>query len=337
MLKAGLAGRSERDETARSALRVVLGLPKSAPVAAMFIITGQLPVFALDLQTLLIDWMRLPGQPKEVRDVREVLRRDYLAGKDLGNQEAVVHWLLKELAGEEGDRIWREQERKWSVTGIKLRIRRMVEEALQADIAEMMRMTFFRSSGIECEPSRALELKDGVDRRNMLKLLMSVHTLAIETGRHDGRPLHERTCCWDPDEVEDERHFLFKCRCNVKEREDLERRLEWTGRGWNMETWVWMFTQDGVRFEEEEKQKRAAVRLAAAFITKSLARREHGPMTEPQLSASSRVMEVVQEEEEGETSYEGNDDSSEDDSEDEEEEFVDAWYEDETGDIDIDE
>ena len=56
----------------------------------MFIITGQLPIFAMDLQTLLIDWMRLPGRPKELRDVREVLRRDYLAGRDLGGSGALV-------------------------------------------------------------------------------------------------------------------------------------------------------------------------------------------------------------------------------------------------------
>ena len=49
------------------------------------------------------------------------------------------------------------------------------------------------ASGIECKPSHALELKDVVDGRNMLRLLMSVHPLAVETGRHDGRPLHERT------------------------------------------------------------------------------------------------------------------------------------------------
>ena len=163
--------------------------------------------------------------------------------------------------------------------GIKLRMSRKVAEALRADIAGMSRAAFFRSSDIQYAPNRVLELRNVEDRRNILRILLSAHPLAVETGRHAGRELHERTCRWDPDEVEDEWHFLFECRANEQERDDLRVRMAWTGKPWTMETWTWMLSPNMLlgAGEEEEKAKRAVSRLAAAFITRSLARRESGP------------------------------------------------------------
>lgn len=286
---AGLAGHNGRDETTRMALRNVLGLPKSTPIAAMFLITGRVPLYAHDMEALLRLWMKLPAKPKDVRNIVDVMKRDYESGRDLGNLPAVVHWLLKLIGGEDGDAMWREDRRDWNAKGIQMRVRRQVTEALRADLEGMPRATFFRSSGIEHEPNRVLELRNVQDRRNILRILLSAHPLAVETGRHAGLKLHERTCRWDPDEVEDEQHFLFHCRANEQERDDLRARMAWTEMSWNMETWVWMLSPNMLLGEggEEEKAKRAVLRLAAAFITQSLARRERGPSplagAEPQL------------------------------------------------------
>ena len=291
--RAGLAGHNERDETTRMALRNVLGLPKATPIAAMFLITGQVPLYAHDMEAVLRLWMKLDSKPRDVRNIFEVLKRDYESGRDSGNLAAVVHWLLKEVGGEEGDEMWREERRAWNAEGIKGRVRRKVAEALHADLVDMSRAAFFRASGIEHEPSRVLELRNVQDRRNMLRILLSAHPLAVETGRHTGLRLHERTCRWDPDKVEDEWHFLFDCRANERERDGLRARMAWTEKLWTMETWIWMLSPNVLLGggEEEEKAKRAVLRLAAAFVTQSLARRERGPS--PPTGSEPRVDPLI--------------------------------------------
>ena len=95
-----------------------------------------------------------------------------------------------------------------------------------------------------------------------------------------------------------------------------------------METWIWMFTRSVIGDDEGEKQKRAAMRLAAVFITKSLARREQGPLVEPGLPASPKPMEAPQDEEEEAASDYGDNESDRDN---EEEEYVEVWGEDGAG------
>jgi hypothetical protein len=66
------------------------------------------------------------------------------------------------------------------------------------------------------------KIKNFEQRRTLTRFRISVHKLAIETGRYKGIPRHDRICTGYTDNtVEDERHFLFSCNYHTQEREAL--------------------------------------------------------------------------------------------------------------------
>jgi hypothetical protein len=66
------------------------------------------------------------------------------------------------------------------------------------------------------------KIKNFEQRRTLTRSRISVHKLAVETGRHKGIPRHDRICtrCTN-NTVEDERHFLFSCNYHTQEKEAL--------------------------------------------------------------------------------------------------------------------
>ena len=66
-----------------------------------------------------------------------------------------------------------------------------------------------------------LTITDIKDRIALTKLRLSNHNLSIEKGRHQDLHLHDRTCPFCPEQIENELHFLIKCPTY----ESLRRRL----------------------------------------------------------------------------------------------------------------
>ena len=65
-------------------------------------------------------------------------------------------------------------------------------------------------------------------RRNLTKLRISAHSLAIETGRYtrpQKLPIDRRTC-FHCDRVEDEFHFIFDCKLYSTERNNFAKAFE---------------------------------------------------------------------------------------------------------------
>lgn len=59
-------------------------------------------------------------------------------------------------------------------------------------------------------------------RSAMTKLRVSAHTLQVEMGRYKNLELEKRKCTQcDLEEIEDEKHFLLKCKLYKKERDEL--------------------------------------------------------------------------------------------------------------------
>ena len=52
---------------------------------------------------------------------------------------------------------------------------------------------------------------DNFNRNILIRFRISAHTLEIEKGRHQNRPLNERICKLCKLEIVDEIHFLLQC------------------------------------------------------------------------------------------------------------------------------
>ena len=57
------------------------------------------------------------------------------------------------------------------------------------------------------------EYEESIKKRTALtKLRLSNHMLMIEKGRHEGKDRSKRFCPFCPDDIENEMHFLLKCK-----------------------------------------------------------------------------------------------------------------------------
>ena len=90
---------------------------------------------------------------------------------------------------------------------------------IQRDDSKLRTYSLFKTSwGYEQYLS---EISSIEERTALTKLRLSNHALMIEKGRHVRTEASIRFCPFCPTEVEDEQHFLMKCKCFSHLRKDL--------------------------------------------------------------------------------------------------------------------
>jgi hypothetical protein len=269
-----LAGHSKRDESSRLAIRTVLHLPASTPVAALFVTTGLYPLVARDHIAALRFLISLPKKDPAIQQIWKIIRGEFDAGKDNGNLAAYYHELVVFYGGDEGEEMWKKDAITWTASKIEDMVLSRAREELGKDMATMKRVSFMRRTGIRHGQSRALEIWNPGHRDATIRLLTGTHKLGFETGRYFKISPHRRTCTCGTEEIDDEEHFLFDCGLIAEGREQLRSKLERMDCVWSKEGWSWMNSWDGGKCREnEESLRRSALRATAAFIYNSFKQR----------------------------------------------------------------
>ena len=103
---------------------------------------------------------------------------------------------------------------KTNINNIETRIKDISLQKLESDLKNNKKLTFFNhvhSTNIRPHYVDLCKLKS--DRSTLAKLRTSAHVLSIEKGRYTNIPKQSRLCdCCKSGEIEDEIHFLVKCK-----------------------------------------------------------------------------------------------------------------------------
>lgn len=265
-------GKEKRDEVVRMALRFVTGLPRSTPVAALFAITGRRSLASSDHKAALRYWTKLGEKDDLVKACAAALKR-CKPGKN-GWMDYIRN-LLVYYGGADGESMWAEDKRTWSAGIISDIVDAKHDLLSAAALHSMPRLDFMEGSydGRGYGESVALLVKVVEHRTDLLRLLCGGHKLATEAGRHANVPVAERRCWHDPEEIEDEGHFLFSCSGNTDLRSRLQLRLDQVQRTWCWDTWAWMLTAS---CGPEEGRRRRGLEAVATFVSKSFQRTRAG-------------------------------------------------------------
>merc|ERR1711954_241819 len=119
-----------------------------------------------------------------------------------------------------------------------LRVRKGIEEGIRKqwkeEVKQGKKLQVMRKHKKEWGKSDYLDERYGKGRRILAQIRSGASELKIESGRSEGLPREERICDLCEKEVEDEGHFLLRCKKFEKERQLYEER---TGTKLSEENW----------------------------------------------------------------------------------------------------
>ena len=129
------------------------------------------------------------------------------------NWASHIEKLLRELELEEH---WEKQEveeseSKWNAM-LKTKLQKREERKWRKKVESMDKLRTYRTIKTELRSEEYLKIDDEEGRKQMARIRSGTNDLIIETGRHEGLDRDVRKCWFGCDEVEDEEHFLMKCK-----------------------------------------------------------------------------------------------------------------------------
>ena len=124
-----------------------------------------------------------------------------------------IEELLRELKLEEH---WekqevKESEREWNVI-LETKVHEREEREWRKKVETMDKLRTYRTIKTKLNSEEYLKIDDEEGRKQMARIRSGTNDLRIETGRHEGLDRDVRKCWFGCEEVEDEEHFLMKCK-----------------------------------------------------------------------------------------------------------------------------
>ena len=201
--------RSKIDITHRKLLKYIMGVSRSCPNLALYGDTGEIPLSLKCLRLTLNYWHRVTSKNDDTLVKIALLENISLRSNWIVTIEKLINTL--NLADKIGNSEKFKQATQQSLeTGWKIWWKKAMEDP------ELSRLMFYREIKNEYGFEDYLNLANFQQRKLISKLRCSDHALEIEKGRH--KPANarkrkdERLCVFcDSGEVEDEKHFLYRC------------------------------------------------------------------------------------------------------------------------------
>ena len=155
-------------------------------------------------------WRKLVNMGKE-RLPRIAYEGELRTGGE--NWASHIEKLLRELELEEH---WEKQEveeseSKWNAM-LKTKLQKREERKWRKKVESMDKLRTYRTIKTKLKSEEYLKIDDEEGRKQMARIRSGTNDLRIETGRHEGLDREARKCWFGCGEVEDEEHFLMKCK-----------------------------------------------------------------------------------------------------------------------------
>jgi hypothetical protein len=94
------------------------------------------------------------------------------------------------------------------------------EEEWRKKMEESSKLRTYRTIKTELVSEEDLKIEDEEGRRQIARIRSGTNNLRFETGRHEGLEREIRKCWFGGNEMEDEEHFLLKCKMYIDLRRD---------------------------------------------------------------------------------------------------------------------
>ena len=201
--------KSKTDTTHRKLLKYCMGVSKSCPNLAIYGDTGEIPLSLKCVRLTLNYWHRITNMGNDTLVKLALLENISLRTNWIMTIEKLLNTLNLTEKIDNPDKFKQATknslERQWKTWW---------KQAL--DNPELSRLIFYREIKSEYGYEEYLNVTNFHHRKLISKLRCSDHVLEIEKGRHKPantrKRKEERLCIYcDKNEIEDEKHFLYRC------------------------------------------------------------------------------------------------------------------------------
>ena len=200
----------------RKLLKYVLGLSKSCPNMTVYGDTGEIPLSIKGYRLMIDYWNRLTTLPDSNLAKKALLENVKIRSNWIMTLEKLLKTFnLTEVSSDQFKLLTKGKTISYYTSLWKTKIKN----------EDLARLNFYKKLNNDFIPAKYTDLPSFNMRKTIAKLRCSNHCLEIETGRHRNILRENRCCniCTGKNIIEDEEHFLSKCKLygNLKTRYEI--------------------------------------------------------------------------------------------------------------------